>query len=163
DQRESLRRAPAERMAAQAGEQDQGGQRDGEQARPRQVDRRMAPRARRGEAPADNRDGENTERQVDVEDPTPAQMLDEEAADQDQRESLRRAPAERMAAQAGEQDQGGQRDGEQARPRQVDRRMAPRARRGEAPADNRDGENTERQVDVEDPTPAQMLDEEAAD
>jgi hypothetical protein len=41
----------------------------------------MAPCSRRGKTPADDCDGQNPERQVDVEDPPPAQMLDEKTAD----------------------------------------------------------------------------------
>ena len=70
------------RAAAEAGEQDQRGQRDGEQRGAAIVERGAAARAGARERPADDQDRQNAERQVDVEDPAPAQMLDEIAADQ---------------------------------------------------------------------------------
>ena len=55
--------------------------RHGEKRRPGDVDARPAP-ARRGKRPANDRQREEAERQIDVEDPAPTQVLDKKPADQ---------------------------------------------------------------------------------
>ena len=76
------RRGPGDRVAAEAGEEDQCGQRHGEERGAGDVDARPPPCARRPERPADDDQHDEPERQIDIEDPAPAQMLDEEPADQ---------------------------------------------------------------------------------
>ena len=82
EQDELLRRGPRVRVPTQAGEQDHRRQPAGEQRDPEPVD--LVPHLVHAgvEDRADHPERDRADRQVDVEDPAPGEVVDEEAADQ---------------------------------------------------------------------------------
>ena len=82
DQDGDLRRAPLERRAAEAREQHDARQRSGEQRGAEIVDRVLDALGARVEDGGDHEERDRADRQVDVEDPAPREVVDEEAAEQ---------------------------------------------------------------------------------
>lgn len=75
-------RSPGVLDAAPRGEQHEGRDRAGQQDRAGPVDAHPAGQVGRGQRGAGDNEGQDAERQVDVEDPAPRQMVGEEAAEQ---------------------------------------------------------------------------------
>ncbi|MNH00129.1 hypothetical protein D3C79_593150 [compost metagenome] len=73
---------PGHDSAALAGKEDDAGQRRGEVSRPQIVDLVFNPADPRLEYRADHRQGENPQRQIDIEDPAPGEMLHQPPAEQ---------------------------------------------------------------------------------
>ena len=82
DQSDDLRRAPRPGRAAEAREQDDGAERSREQRGTEIVDRVAPLHGARMERGRDHAERHRADRQVDVEDPAPGEMVDEEAAEQ---------------------------------------------------------------------------------
>ncbi len=71
-----------EQRRAEAGDEDDAGERDGEQHGAGVVDLHLGGAAVRLERRVDDRQRQQAERQVDIEDPSPAELIDDEAAEQ---------------------------------------------------------------------------------
>jgi hypothetical protein len=82
DQAQDDGRGPGEAYAAETGEQDGGGERQGEQASAGVVDLMPAVRARRGQRYGNHEKGKQAGGQVDVEYPAPCQVIDKKPAEQ---------------------------------------------------------------------------------
>ena len=102
DEAKYNRRAPGEGYPAEAGEQDSRGERDREQDCAGVVDLAAAARNGRGERRCNYEQGEQARRQVDVEDPAPAQVIDEETSEQraDDRGKAERGSEKSLVARA---------------------------------------------------------------
>src|SRR5581483_5116046 len=82
DQQERLVRAPGERRAAEAREEDDAREAAGEEHRAEVVDRVLDPLGARVEHRRDHEERERADGEVDVEDPAPREVVDEEPAEQ---------------------------------------------------------------------------------
>ena len=82
DEADDLRRAPVVGRAAEADRQDQRGEPAGEERRAEPVDPVPDALDRRVEDDADDHERDDPDRDIDVEDPAPRQVVDEESAEQ---------------------------------------------------------------------------------